>query len=350
MKSNRNNITKVDLNHYYDGDIKRYMNQFKILDGESDFPQPLEYVDIDKAMIKFVEDNIQLTDSEGKEAPTFTLYSNQRFSEYSQTWEHTDKDGNLLMNFKTVTRGNSPVQGSLIGDSRNIPGERKYTLKVKTVLEDSGNEVYEIYSMKQPFTVDLDYMIAVVTSKYEKLNTFNIIINNLFKSLQCYLEVNGHFLPMLLEEISDETQYSIDDRKFFIQAAVFKVRAYIIRREDFEVKKYPKKILLDPIVERRKRKPSVEFVEYEKEGKAFEEMEIFFPPNTNKVSFDMDFDMNVCDVEAENIKWFKLYVDNDLLKPDKKIFLLPQGSSIKLIIKQFDPLIPSKLTLVEKIV
>lgn len=346
MKHTRDNIVKVDLSHYYDGDIKRFMNQSEILEGEPNFPQPVEYVDIDKAMIDFVNERIPMY-ADGKLIPTFTLYSNQRFSEYSQTWEHTDEDGNLLMNFKTVTRGTSPKAGSLLGGARNIPGNRKYTLRIKNVLEDNGNEAYEIYSMKQPFTIDMDYYVAFITSKYEHLNLFNTLINDLFKSLQCYLQVNGHWFPLLLDDISDETEYSIDSRKFFVQAAAIKVRAYIIRREDFEVKKYPKKMRVNPILERKK--PYISFFESEEHGEgAFNELNIDFIKGVDKVSFDVNFDMDVCDVSTTNIRVFKVYVDGELFDLKNNQMKISEGTTLKVVITRIDKSQKATITFKER--
>ena len=71
------------------------------------FPKPLEYSDIDASFNDFVQNDLGLTVN-GKDVPTFTLFSNQRFSEYSQTWMHSDEDGNLILNFKTINRSTAP--------------------------------------------------------------------------------------------------------------------------------------------------------------------------------------------------------------------------------------------------
>ena len=42
-----------------------------------------------KHLKKWVEEKLYIT-AEGKEVPTMVLYSNQRFSEYTQSWEFTD--------------------------------------------------------------------------------------------------------------------------------------------------------------------------------------------------------------------------------------------------------------------
>lgn len=105
---------------------------------------------------------------------------------------------------------------------------RRYTILQRTVLDDNGTESYEKYSMKQPYTVDLAYRINFVTNVFENINTFNQKVNYLFKARQCYIRPNGHYIPMVIDEINDESTYSIEDRKFYVQSISVKVMAYII--------------------------------------------------------------------------------------------------------------------------
>lgn len=98
--------------------------------------------------------------------------------------------------------------------------------------------------MKQPYAVDLIYNINLIANKYELINKFNALVNEAFKARQCYIRPNGHFIPMILDEISDESEYSIEDRKFFSQTFTIKVMAYIIHEKDFQVESYPKRIMV----------------------------------------------------------------------------------------------------------
>lgn len=168
--------------------------------NEPYFPKPLEYEDIDKAVLEFVDTKIDI-EFDGKKIPTFTWYSNQRFNEYSQSWQHTDENGNLLLNFKTVSRDNNPETGDNQGGLWNIPGDRYYTLRIRNVMDDNGTEHYEIYSMKQPFAVDLMYRINFITDKFAMLNVFNQKINKLFSARQCYIRPNDHFIPMVIDSV-----------------------------------------------------------------------------------------------------------------------------------------------------
>ena len=137
-------------------------------------PNPVEYEDIDRAVFDFFRDNIEITDENGERIPTFRLFSNQRFTEYSQTWKHTDKDGNLLMNFKTVSREPNPQNGRLHNGMANIPGGNRFTACMREIVDKNGVECYEITSMSQPVQADMVYTIGLVCSKMDKLNTFNM--------------------------------------------------------------------------------------------------------------------------------------------------------------------------------
>ena len=125
-------------------------------------------------------------------------------------------------------------------DDTKFIKEVYYTLLQREVLEDNGTESYEIYTMKQPYAVDLSYTINFVTTTVDYLNQFNQKINKLFAARQYYIRPNGHFIPMVIDEISDETAYSISDRKFYVQSVTINLMAYIIENNDFgNVKNVP---------------------------------------------------------------------------------------------------------------
>ena len=51
-------------------------------------------------------------------------------------------------------------------------------------------------------------------------------------------------MPLTLEDVSDESEYTIDDRKYYSQTYKIKVRGYIIRKEDYKVERIPSRFLL----------------------------------------------------------------------------------------------------------
>lgn len=332
----KKNMTKVNRAQKIYGNMVKKSYQKTILEKAPVFPKPLEYDDIDKAVFDFVDKQIDIV-IDGELIPTYTLYSNQRFSEYTQMWEHSDEFGNLYLNFKTVNRDKNPSFGGNQGELWNIPGQRKYTLLQREVLEDNGTESYEIHTMKQPYAVDLSYTINFITTTVDNLNQFNQKINKLFAARQCYIRPNGHFIPMVIDEISDETTYSISDRKFYAQAVTIKLMAYIIEKDDFEVKKYPKRTNLSLNGDKyKKNQPCVEIEEINNplKNKTLN-VNITFQPYHNKLEFEFDTDMNIEKIYTENVRNFRIMV-NDTLYYTEKGFKLHNEDNVRIQIKPIE--------------
>lgn len=333
---------------------KKYINRVKLTDSEQGnavragyaktmlenapiFPLPLEYKDIDREMLNFCNNNVPII-IKGKKVPTFTLYSNQRFSEYSQTWKYTDEENNILLNFKTITRENNPKKGTSHGNYWNIPGENRQTLLIRDVLDDNGTESYEIYSMCQPFTVDIQYRISFVTDLFENLNEFNTIFHNLFKSRQFYIRPNGHYIPLTLEDISDSTEYTISDLKLYRQTVTIKCMAYIIQEKDFKIDKVPKNHKLLMQGDTKSMKPKINLEEYyqDKIENVSIDLSVDFESWHDKVVFDIDTDFNVETVELYNIRYARIFV-NDNIGTINKPFNLKNGDNIRIRITHIDP-------------
>jgi hypothetical protein len=340
MQIPKKNITKLSLTHGYVGARQRIENAKEAFEKNLVFPKPVEYEDIDRAILEFVKNNIHL-ESDGKEAPTFTLFSNQRFSEYSQTWEHVDAEGNLLMDFKTVNRESNPLWGDNQGGLYNIPGDRRYTIQMKEVLDDNGTESYEVYSMGQPLSIDLEYTVNYVTADWDKLNTFNLQLNELFKSIQCYIKPNGWYMPVKLESIDDETEYAVDNRKIYIQSAAFTVQGIISPKSSYKIERFPKRTFIGTSFEEKRNKAYVDVEELE-DGDI---ITIDFSAGVDKTQFTFDDTLHIIGFEKENIRDFSIYIDGDKVKLPEDGFILPNGGEIKIKINQIEKNLPARLKL-----
>ena len=321
--SAKENITNMDwANPPKTGDSRRFEMIGKTFNDSVVFPNPLEYEDIDREFVKFCKEQIQIVDEKtGELFPLYVLFSNQRFTEFLQTWQHTDEENNLLMNFMTVTRANNPSFGESQGKHYNIPGNRNYTIGIKEVLEDNGNESYEVYSMKQPYAVNITYRLSFMVGKFSKINEINLKMNDLFKSLQCYISPNGYYLPMKLDNVNDDTQYSIEDRKFFIQSFDITILAYIISKKDFEIKKYPKRNLTVLGFDDSSYKPSVGVLENEN---GITDITIDFKQIKNKCEFMFDEQFNISNIDFDNIRYCSIKINgNEVLS------ILPKQNKIE---------------------
>jgi len=245
-------IDRLRLRNHAQG-VERRRNLSKIiLEKGTPFPKPVTYEDIDKAFYEWVDKKLEVVYN-GKKLPTYKLFSNQKLSEYSQTWKNLDDTGNIIMNFKTITRENNPQHGESQGGNYNVPVNRNYPMFAVPVLQENGDEAYDLYSMKQPLSINFMYAVSVICNKYEILNKFNELIHYEFSSLECYISPNGHPMPMIIESINDESEYSIDDRKYYAQSYQIKLMGYIIRKEDFTVTKIPSRYSTNIIVDESKK-------------------------------------------------------------------------------------------------
>ena len=313
MSRRYKNILKLKNKAY--GPERRANLAKEIVKDSTPLPLPVEYKDIDEEFKRWVEEDLGVS-YEGEKLPTIALFSNQRFTEYMQTWQNVDAKKNILLNFKTVTRENNPKAGTIVGKTMNIPGERTALMRRVVSYDRAGRRYYTDYRMKQPFAIDLIYTVSIVTNKYELLNDFNQLMNDKFKSIDCYIRPNGHFMPMKLNDISDKSEYSIDNRQFYSQSYNITVMAYIITKDSMVVEERPEMKFLGFEGERTKHSyAEVEELpcQYEKES------EYAYVPITitvhleacdSKYKFTMDCDFAVSNVEGNNIRNFKFYISD----------------------------------------
>lgn len=333
----KKNLTFVNLKtKETNGNIIRKSYAQDIVHNAPIYPKPLEYADIDVAFNKFVEEELGLTVN-GKDVPTFTLFSNQRFSEYSQTWKHSDEEGNLILNFKTINRSTTPQGGENQGGLWNIPGDRFYTLLQRSVLEDNGTESVEVYSMKQPYAATLEYRVSFVTDLFENLSTFNELVNDLFKARQYYIRPNNHYIPLILESVDDESKYSVSDYRFYVQTVTIKALAYIIHEEDIKVEKFPKRVHIGLVGDKAKnKKVKIDIEEDEDELKNQTiRLSLSFEKWHDKADFKIDTDMVIQKIDKTNIRNMRVFV-NDTPIYWNKGFSVKDGDRIRVKINQFD--------------
>lgn len=336
MRQYRNNI---ELKAESVGNERRLEMLSDILNGGTFLPKTVEYKDIDEAFKKWVEEKLYIT-AEGKEVPTMVLYSNQRFSEYTQSWEFTDDNKNLILNFKTISRENNPQYGSIHNRLWNIPGNSFFLMKRQVVLDDNGTESFLDLKMKQPMAVDLEYKVSIFVTKYQLINDFNTLVNKLFAARQAYLWPNNHPMPMTLETINDESSYQIDDRQFYGQTYIIKLMGYIITNEDYKVEEIPlkRKVIHSNMPDNKKSE-----VEIDEETN---ELTITFPSGCNKAKFTIDCDFETTHQESVNVKKEILKFTNEeklmatILVNDVEIiggnYIFKENDEIKIKIKKIN--------------
>lgn len=231
---------------------KGYMTNINIKPGKIGFPRRQEILDdisdrgtflprgvleedMDQTFLEFLSSDERMSFSiDGQKVPVLFL-TIQRWTEFSKTWQFSDKFKNIEIPFITVVRKPDIQQGQNQAGLWNIPVSRTYTyMKVPTW--DGVRRGVDLYKIPQPTSVDLTYEVRLFTNRMKDLNKFNRLIQRAFQSRQCYINVNGHPMPLHLESIGDES--NIDDfenRRFYVQLFEMKLLGYILDEDDFEI-------------------------------------------------------------------------------------------------------------------
>jgi len=309
MSRNYKNIIKLKRNIV--GKERRENLVKEVLQDNTPLPKPLEYEDIDKEFERWVSEDLDISFEEQK-LPTYLMLSNQRFSEYLQSWQNVDDKKNLILNFKAITRENNPKLGSIVGDTRNIPGNIDFLMKRVHAVDKSGHRYFIDYRVKQPISIDFIYTVSIFTNKYQLLNEFNMMMNEKFKAIDCYIRPNGHFIPMKLTDISDESEYNIDDRRYYSQSYLITVMAYIMPKDSFRVVEQPM-LVLECFDGETKPKTIIESIECDNENNPYEYEPIdvitTIPRDKNGHSFRMDCDSEITSIILKNTRYFRLLIN-----------------------------------------
>ncbi len=268
------------------------------------------YDDIDKEFTKAITEDFKLVDyfDSEKVIPVY-FFNIQRWTEYQENWENTDKNKNMKLPFISVVRQPNPQVGTQRGGYYNIPGKRHYEFyKVPTF--DGNREGLDLYKVPQPMPVDITYEVKMFTYKIELLNDFNALFLDKYKSLEYYIKPKGLWMKTTLESIDDESQLSnIDSRKYYVQTITIKIGGYIIDPKDFIVEKSITRVVSDITID-LKSTSNYKDTSNMNEGN-FQQVIDFLPGvNYTTMSFKSTGDYNINSISLEeNVESLSMTVD-----------------------------------------
>lgn len=208
----------------------------KITKSDSYLPDSVLHDDLDAGMLDFASKNFVVI-SDGKKIPVIPkILTIQRWSQIMNTWEFSDDDGNLKVPFIGLIRRPDVQPGTNPSVIRTMPDRLQF--HYATVATWNGNQMgADVYKIPQPVPVDITYEVTIVCNKLRELNRFNKIILQKFASRQAYTTVKGHYIPIIMDKVEDNSPIEqIDGRRFYLQNYQFTMLGFLIDQEEFEVK------------------------------------------------------------------------------------------------------------------
>ena len=197
-------------------------------------PKSLLHADLDRGFLDFVKEDLRCVVA-GKVIPTVDrIITTQNWAQFIETWQFQNLDKNAEPPFITTIRIPEVKYGSNPALVYNIPNRRQY-FYASVPTWDGQRKGMDIYKIPQPVPVDITYQVKIICNRMRELNKLNQIIIEKFSSRQAYRNINGHYIPIIMSDISDESVMDVEKRKYYIQTYSFTMLGFLIDEEEFEV-------------------------------------------------------------------------------------------------------------------
>lgn len=208
----------------------------RITKSDTFLPDSILHEDLDLGMLDYVKQNFKIV-SDGDQIPIIPrILTIQRWGEISNNWTFSDEDGNMKLPFIAVIRRPDVQPGTNPSIQRTIPDRRDFFYA--SVPTWNGTQMgADIYKIPQPVAIDITFDVTIVCTKLRDINKFNKIVLQKFSSRQSYTSVKGHYIPLVLDRIEDNTPMdTLEGRRFYIQNYTFTMLGFLIDDDEFEVK------------------------------------------------------------------------------------------------------------------
>ena len=309
-------------------------------------PKSVLHADLDRGMLDFVKTELQVTTA-GKIVPMLDIIiTSQNWAQYTETALFTDMDNNPSPPFITVVRNPEVKYGTNPSLQYTIPNRKQfYYASVPTW---NGNEQgMDIYTIPQPVPVDIKYSIKIICNRMRELNQLNKVVMQTFASRQAYTFIKGQYVPIIMDNVSDESQMTIESRKYYIQNYDFTMLGYLIDEDEFEVKPAIQRITQLIEIDTSTRRQKIN--KFPKNPNEFPIDFLFVSGNTTLIDM-IDFSANMSLVGTDNIDTYDVYINDDYYGSDVSLIQITTNDILRIEVTKNDNTQESKITFDNKLV
>ena len=298
-------------------------------------PKSVLHADLDRGMLDFVKGDLEVVTA-GKVVPMVDIIiTTQNWSQYVETALFIDLDYNPSPPFITVVRSPEVKFGTNPALQYTIPNRKQfYYASVPTW---NGNEQgMDIYTIPQPVPVDINYSVKIICNRMRELNELNKIVMQKFSSRQAYTFIKGQYVPIILNNISDESQMSLESRKYYVQSYDFTMLGYLIDEDEFEVK---------PAIARVSQIMEIDTSSLKQRRKKFPEnpdeflSNFYYVVGNNTLSDVVAYTANLTWANSVNVESYDVYINEDYYGTDVQKIQITTNDVLRIqVVKQDDSL------------
>ena len=303
-------------------------------------PKSLLHADLDRGFLDFVKENLGFS-VEGKQVPVVDIIvTTQNWAQFTQTWKFQDLDKNASPPFVTVIRSNDMKYGSNPSLQYTIPVRKEFFYAYVPSFDGQRTTV-DVYQIPQPIPIDIKYTLKFICNRVREINQLNKTVLEHFSSRQAYTRVKGHYIPIIWDNVSDESVMEIEKRKYYIVSYDFTMLGFLIDEEEFVVKPGITRNLqlLEASGGKARRQPRKPPFNTDK----FYE-NIIFKPGTTILSDRFNEKVNLKLISSYNISNYEIWINNLYYGSNSNYIQINSGDSVRFEITKKDDNLEAKLS------
>ena len=308
-------------------------------------PKSLLHADLDGGFLDFVKNELKVV-VEGKIIPTIDiLITTQNWAQFTETWEFQNIDKNAEPPFITTIRIPEVKFGTNPAVLYNIPNRKQYFYAQVPTWDGQRNGV-DIYTIPQPVPVDITYSVKIICNKMRELNKLNQIILEKFASRQAYAVIKGHYIPIVMGNISDESVLDVEKRKYYIQSYEFTMLGFLIDEDEFEVSPAITRLLQVTEIELGTNRRG----QINKKDNPGSQTQVLFVVGNDTLNQTYDYTVNITIGDIVNITSFDVYINNDYYGSNLSMIQINTGDVLRFNIVKTDGILESTIQLINDII
>jgi hypothetical protein len=273
------------------------------------------------------------------------IITTQNWSQFVQTWDFQNIDRNVEPPFITVIRVPEVKYGTNPAVLYTIPNRRLFFYAQVPTWD--GNRVgMDIYKIPQPVPVDITFQVKIVCNRMRELNAFNKIVIEKFSSKQAYTVIKGHYIPIVMGNISDESVMDLEKRKYYIQSYEFTMLGFLIDEDEFEVSPAISRALQVFEVDTRTVSRGKKYLAPNDKV----DLEAKFKVGTTIVSERFDYTNDLTIGSTSNVKSYDIFINNDFFGSDVNLIQVNTDDIVRFEIEKLDNNLESNIVLISTLI
>jgi hypothetical protein len=166
-----------------------------------------------------------------------------------------------------------------------------------------------------------------------ELNEFNKIVMRTFTSKQAYTQIKGHYIPIVMEGVADESVKELEKRKYYIANYTFIMKGLLIDEAEFKVS--PAITRQVSLFETETRNASRR-VKIEPPRPNNFDLDLLFVIGNNQLTETFRYTVDLKTTEIENVSTYDVFINSNFVGSDLSTIQINDGDTLLITVYKDD--------------